>query len=230
MATDQSGDSREAQNATPWERTAADAGSMVADKVRRAIESADQSARELRRRALADAAADREEVHRSAALVRERIDAVQAQVTRLLDDVRDEIERIVEQAERREEARGSERARWADAAAATVDVEPVLEPVAAAPRPSPAARPAQRNGPATDAGSAVPRPATQSRRRGGLLRRRRRALPRCAVCGRPAHGDEALDRWRVARTSLCPNCQADGWQVPDHGTVPYRAAHPYDPA
>jgi rubrerythrin len=55
--------------------------------------------------------------------------------------------------------------------------------------------------------------------------RRRGALPPCSVCGRVAESnDDARERWRrSARISLCPGCQADGWQLPDRGMVPYRA-------
>jgi hypothetical protein len=188
MNVEGSSELRTRNGATAAERTAAELGSFVADQVRAAIDSAEQSAEELRRHALEDAEADRGHIHRSAAVVRDRIDSVEAQIGRLLDGVRDEVTRIVEEAER------------------------ALEERSAAPEPPP--------------GSAEPHPdRSKPRRRRGLFRRRR-ALPQCAVCGRAAdESDEDLDRWRRAgRVSLCPGCQADGWQVPEGASVPYRSS------
>lgn len=178
MATDESA----------LERTAAELGALVADEVRAAIESAEQSAESLRRRALDDAQADRARLHRSATVVRDRIDEVQARVERLLDGLRDDVARIVEQSERALEERST-------------DAEPPLE--SAAP---------QADG-------------SQPRRRRGRLRRRQPALSQCAVCARIAdEGDEELDGWRrVGRVSLCLDCQADGWQIPEGASVPYRS-------
>jgi hypothetical protein len=187
MATEASSDARTRGSATPHERTAAELGSFVADKVRAAIESAEESAEDLRRSALEDAAADRAHIHRSAAVVVERIDAVEAQVRGLLDGLREEVTRIVEQADRALEER----------------------PVAAEQPPGSADSAAHGSG---------------RRRRGRLFGRRRRALPQCAVCARSANdGDDDLDRWlRVSRLSLCPDCHADGWQIPEGASVPYR--------
>jgi len=207
MATEESSDPLTRDGATAPERTAAELGSIVADQVRAAIESAERSAEELRQRALDDAAADSEHVHRSAALVLGRIDAIQAQVTRLLDGVRDEVTRITEQADR------------------ALDVPPdLVEPPTEPPE-------SQSDGsmPHADPPASPKRPARP--RRGGLFGRRRRALPPCAVCGRSAEdGDEELDRWqRVGRVSLCPDCQAQGWQVPEGGSVPYRSLRGREP-
>jgi hypothetical protein len=189
MTSEGSSELRTRNGATAAERTAAELGSFVADEVRTAIESAERSAEELRRSALDDAEADRGHIHRSAAVVRDRIDAVEAQVGRLLDDLREEVARIVEQAERALEERSA-----------------VAEPPAVAEEP-------HRDG-------------SKPQRRRGLFRRRRRALPQCSVCGRAAEeGDDDLEQWRRAgRVSLCPGCQADGWQVPEGASVPYRSS------
>jgi hypothetical protein len=184
MATEESIDARTRDGLTAPELTAAELGSFVAEQVRAAIDTAEQSAEDLRRGALDDAAADRGHVHRSGALVLDRIDAVEAQVRGLLDGLRQEVARIVEQADRALEER----------------------PAAAEPPPP---------------GSDGSKPRRRRRRFG-----RRRALPQCAVCGRAANeGDDDLDRWqRVGRVSLCPACQADGWQVPEGASVPYRSS------
>jgi hypothetical protein len=200
MATEESSDAPTRDGAIAPERTAAELASTVADQVRAAIESAEQSAEELRRRALDDAAADRGHVHRAAAVVLSRIDGIEAEVKRLLDGVRDEVVRIRDQTE------------WAQAAPDPV-VDPPSEP--------------ERAESHTD-GS---RERTAPRRRGRRFGRRRRALPRCAVCGRTAEdGEEALERWQqVRRTSVCPECQAEGWQVPAGASVPYRSPQGREP-
>jgi hypothetical protein len=70
-------------------------------------------------------------------------------------------------------------------------------------------------------------PAAAGRRRGGLFRRRSHVRA-CGVCGRAPGADESeLERWQQSSgTSLCPECQAAGWQLPERGKVPYRSAHP----
>jgi hypothetical protein len=210
MATEDSSEALTQDGATVRERTAAELGSIVADQVRAAIESAEQSAEELRRRALDDAAADRGHVHQSAAVVLGRIDAIEAQVTRLLDGVRDEVVRIRDQADRANGApqpvvdapSGSERPE-SDPDGSTPNADPPMSPQGPAPR-----------------------------RRGRRFGRRRRALPQCAVCGRAAEdGEETLERWRqVGRTSLCPECQAEGWQIPEGASVPFRSPRRREPA
>jgi hypothetical protein len=182
------------------ERTAAELGSIVAEQVRAAVESAQQSADELRREALEDAATDRDHVQRSAALVLGRIDAIEVQVARLLEDLREEVARIRDQSE-------------------NVEGRPAPP---TDPRSAPEVPGSQQNG----AAPAAPRG------RGRRFGRRRRALPQCAVCGRTAHADEeGLEQWwQARRMSLCPECQADGWQVPDGASVPYRAPRGREPA
>jgi hypothetical protein len=80
--------------------------------------------------------------------------------------------------------------------------------------------------PQADAGDALPPlpPAPARRRRGGLFRRNRGGAVHCGVCGRTAlDDDEGLDHWYQARgTSLCPQCQAAGWRIPEGGSVPHR--------
>jgi hypothetical protein len=190
MAAEPSGDAPRRDGATAPERTAAELGLIVGDQVRAAIDSAEQSAEELRRRALDDAAADRGHVHESAAVVLARIDAIEAHVARLLGGVRDEVVRIRDQAERTEDP-----------------TQAAEEPPSGSERPEPHPE------------GAAPR------RRARRFGRRRRALPQCAVCGRAAEdGEEALERWRqVRRKSVCPGCQADGWEIPEGASVPYRS-------
>jgi hypothetical protein len=209
MATEESSDAPTRDGATAPERTAAELGSMVADQVRAAIESAEQSAEELRRRALDDAAADRGHIHRSAAVVLTRIDAIEAQITRLLNGVRDEVVRIREQVDSAQDA-----------------PQPVVDP------PSESERPESRpDGSTPDADPPVSPERAAPRRHARRFGRRRRALPQCAVCGRAAEdGEEALERWRqVRRTSLCPECQVEGWQVPEGASVPYRSPQGREP-
>lgn len=186
-------------DATAPERTAAELGSIVAEQVRTAIQTAERSAAELRREALEHASADRDDVARSASLVLGRIDAVEAQVARLLESLREEVARIRDVADGMEEQSATP-----------------ADPPSAPERPDP-----QGNGSA---------PAAPRRHR--RLFARRRALPQCAVCGRTAlDGEDGLEQWwRTRRLSLCPQCQADGWQVPDGASVPNRAPRGREPA
>jgi hypothetical protein len=205
MAADDPRTHAEQDGASPAEQTASNAGAIVAEQVRHAIESAETAAEELERQAAELAASDRDEVDRAASRVLARIDAVQAKVAGLLDDVRNDVRRIAEEAKRPQP-------------------EPAMEPPpreepAPAPQPAPAA-PAR---PAAPPQPAAARP--QPSRRLGRFRRRARAPQRCDVCARSAQpGEQELGRWhQVSRMSLCPECQADGWQLPSGGTVPYRA-------
>lgn len=199
MASDASSDAL-TPDATAPERTAAELGTIVAEQVRTAIETAERSAAELRREALECAAADRDHVDRSASLVLGRIDAIEAEVAQLLESLREEVARIRDMGHRFEE-----------------QPAPPADPPSAPERPD-----SQRNG----STPAAPR------RHGRLFARGRRALPQCAVCGRTAlDGEEGLEQWwRARRLSLCPQCQADGWQVPDGASVPYRAPRGREPA
>jgi hypothetical protein len=208
MATEESSEALTHNGATP-ERTAAQLGSIVADQVRAAIESAEESAEELRRRALDDAAADRGRVEQSAAVVLGRIDAIEAQVRRLLDGLRDEVVRIREQADPAGDA-----------------PRPVVDPPSGSEQPDSHADGSMLDGDPPESPEPPP-PRPRARRFG----RRRRALPPCAVCGRaPEDGEEALERWlEVRRASLCPECQADGWQIPEGASVPYRSPRGREP-
>lgn len=199
MAADDPRTELEQDGSTPAEQTASDAGAIVAEQVRQAIESAERAAEELQRQAVELAAADHDDVDRAASLVLTRIDALEAKVAGLLEEVRDEVGRIAEEAKRPQ----PEPPPMEEAA---LPVEPAPPPPpTSAPHPAPAATP-------------------QPSRRLGRFRRRSRAPQRCDVCARSAQPDEQeLGRWRqVARMSLCPECQADGWQLPSGGTVPYR--------
>jgi hypothetical protein len=193
----------EPDGATPAEQTASDVGAIVAEQVRRAIESAESAAEELERRAIQLAAAGRDDVDRAASDVLARIDAIEAKVAGLLQDVRSDVRRIAEEATRPEPE------------------PPPAEPQApVAPEPQAAVTPAPAPQPAP-----VPVAQPQRSRRLRPFRRRQRAPQRCDVCARSAlPGEQELGRWhQVSRMSLCPECQADGWQLPSGGTVPYRA-------
>jgi hypothetical protein len=95
----------------------------------------------------------------------------------------------------------------------------------------PAPAPDDPAAPSSDSDGQTPVAPVARRRRGGLFGRRRGAAPRCDVCGRVADaGEDARDTWRmVRRMSLCPSCQAEGWELSDRGTVPYRASQRPDP-
>jgi hypothetical protein len=205
MATDKSTAGAAQDGATPAEQTASEVGAIVAEQVRRAIVSAESAAEELREGALEHAAAGHDQLDRAASHVLSRIDAIEAKVAGLLQGVRDDVGRIAEEAKRpRPEP--------------PRDDAPSAAPQAGVAEPTPAAEQL----PVSHAASA---PAPVRRRRGGLFRRRPRAPQRCDVCARSAQPDEqGLSHWRqVARMSLCPECQAEGWQLPSGGTVPYRA-------
>jgi hypothetical protein len=187
-------------DATAPERTAAELGSIVAEQVRTAIETAERSAEELRREALEYASADRDHVDRSASLVLGRIDAIEAQVAQLLESLREEVARIRDPAH-------------------VVETEPA----------PPADPPSALEPPDSQLNGSTP---AAPRRHGRLFARRWRALPQCVVCGRTAlDGEEGLEQWwQARRLSLCPECQADGWQVPDGASVASRAPRGREPA
>jgi outer membrane biosynthesis protein TonB len=77
---------------------------------------------------------------------------------------------------------------------------------------------------------------TSDKKRGllGRLKRRKSALfittpGQCAVCYRSyaAGSEEALEAsgWKVSgELGLCPQCQEDGWQLPEGARLPYRRA------
>jgi hypothetical protein len=225
MTADQPSGRPEPDGAALSEETAAEVGAMVAEQVRRAIESAERSAEDLRRHALDRASADRESVHRMAALVVDRIDDVEATVGELLQTLRDEVARTADEVDRTEVANKlppepDDRRRVAPEAAATPPVQPAGADARAAPAASP---PAQSTVPNAPTPPAAPEPQAKARQaRRGLFGRR--GLPECAVCGRaPRPGDEALQSWhRTGKLSLCPQCQDDGWQLPAGARVPHR--------
>jgi hypothetical protein len=193
------------------QQTAAEVGAMVAEQVRRAIESAERSADDLQRQAIDRASADGEAVERVAAGVLEQIDAVEAKIGRLLQNLRDEVWRTAEQAHRAEVAN---------------EVQPAPESEEQPPEEQPAAEPAQSvqpEPPSQPRASQEGVPPPRTRRRG--LFGRRRGAPRCAVCGRaPRDNENALEDWRrTGKLSLCPDCQQDGWQLPAGARVPYRS-------
>jgi hypothetical protein len=197
------------QDAQSAERIASAVSAMVADHVRREIEAAERAADELKRRAEDRASVDRAEVHRLADLALARIDVVEDRVGRLLDQVREEVARVIEDVDRQ-------------------DAPPLPDEAPAVADRSPGAGEAAPRAAEAD-GQSPSAPATP-RRRGGLFGRRRGARFRCDVCGRVVEaGDDARDTWHsVGRMSLCPNCQSEGWELSDRGTVPYRASqHPH---
>jgi hypothetical protein len=208
MTADQPSSRPEPDGGALSEETAAEVGARVAEQVRRAIESAERSAEDLRRQALDRASADRESVHRMAALVMDRIDDVEANVGKLLQTLRDEVARTADEVARTEVASKAqpESDHGGRAAPEAADSPPVQSAVPDAPTPL-----------------ATPQPPAAARRaRRGLFGRR--SLPECAVCGRaPRPGEEALQAWhRTGKLSLCPQCQDDGWQLPAGARVPYR--------
>jgi hypothetical protein len=206
MSADAMSDPPPRQDLPPSARIASEVSAVVADHVRGEIEAAERAADELARRARMQASVDRAEVHRLADLALARIDVVEERVARLLEQVREEIARVVDDVDR--------------TPAAATDEPPEADRSPAAPEP--AAPVPERDGDAPVARNA--------RRRGGLFSRRRSAPPRCDVCGRVAEaGEDARDTWStVGRMSLCPSCRSEGWELPDRGTVPYRASqHPH---
>jgi hypothetical protein len=49
----------------------------------------------------------------------------------------------------------------------------------------------------------------------------------CAVCGREREGNGSAREWTdVAALTLCPNCQAQGWRLPEAGGLPFRFRAP----
>jgi hypothetical protein len=243
VAAHESSDGLRPRRAGSPEHAASQAGAIVADQVRAALEAAERAATDMRRRALDHASADREAVHGTAGLVTARIDLIEAEIGQLLQELRDEVARIVEEADRAAASPAVDPPATASTSPAVesgpeVVTEPeptgpqaVEEPAdagAAAP-PVDEAPPAPE--PAIDAADDAPSWLAAPRRRRGLFRHRR-AAPSCGVCGRTAQGDdEVLERWqRAAGTSLCPACQASGWQIPDGGTVPYRPVRQHHPS
>jgi hypothetical protein len=77
-------------------------------------------------------------------------------------------------------------------------------------------------------------PFGRKRKRRGWLKRRKSALfittsGQCAVCyrGFAAGSEEALAEsgWKISgELGLCPQCQSEGWQLPEGARLPYRRA------
>src|SRR3954447_10321677 len=214
-------DPHRAEGAVSSEQAASQIGTMVADRVRTVLESAERAAADLRRRALDQASADREAVHGTAALVSARIDLIEAEVGQLLQELRDEVASIVAEADRAAETTAGDAP--ATAAAPPIVVSPpdaADGPDAEHPRADAQRTEGSPDGdertevrPTADrpAGAEHGPPPEGSARRGRsrMFRRRRTGPPPCGVCGRRAQpGDEGLDRWYAASgTSLCPECQ-----------------------
>jgi hypothetical protein len=220
--------------APPPQEVAANVGAIVAEQVRRLIDSAERSAEELHRRAVEDVSSDQEAVRHTAALVQERIDAIEAGVERLLRQLRAEVRQIADDA-----ASGSrsppQPAYPADDAPPPADAPPAHRRPAedtaaatddAADRPADdaaaatddAAEGAVATTPAAKAPPPAPSPATAGRRWTGRFRRlqRRDHELHCAVCGRtpePDEGGRVIKRWQTTGDmTLCPDCQAEGWR------------------
>ena len=243
MAADESSDRLRPGRAASPEQAASQAGAIVADQVRAALESAERAATEMRRRALDHASADREAVHGTAGLVTARIDLIEAEVGQLLQGLRDEVARIVEEADRAVDASVTdprataplsppvEAAREVVAEPEPMSPQPVEEPADADPAAGRVDDERRTAEAAIDAGDDA-RSSLATGRLHRRLFRRRRATSSCGVCGRIAQADdEVLERWQQrAGTSLCPECQAAGWHIPAGGRVPYRAAHQHHPS
>jgi hypothetical protein len=200
----------------PSQQAAAEVGAMVAEQVRRAIESAERSVEDLQRQARDRASADLEAVDRVAAVVLARIDAVEAKVGKLLQTLREEVSRTAEQARRAE---------------VTNEVQRAPDSAEQPPGELPAAEPAQSVEPAAPTPPRASQPAVapaRARRRG--LFGRRRGPRGCAVCGRaPRASEDALEGWRrTGKLGLCPDCQDDGWRLPAGARLPYRST-PHEP-
>jgi hypothetical protein len=105
------------------------------------------------------------------------------------------------------------------------------EPWPAAPQPE-----AAQEAPPSEPSTQTPVTAGEGAERRGLLNRlRRRKIfitepGACAVCGRTltAGSERELEAsgWRVyGDIGLCPDCQADGWELPEGARVPFRRGH-----
>jgi hypothetical protein len=83
-----------------------------------------------------------------------------------------------------------------------------------------------------EAGVSTVVPPTSPKKRRGFLRRRRShpfigAPGECAVCQRSFQADSeeelAASGWRISDdVGLCPDCQADGWMLPEGARLPFR--------
>ena len=88
--------------------------------------------------------------------------------------------------------------------------------------------------PYSNGASAPPEASDKKRGLLGRLKRRKSALfittpGQCAVCYRSfaAGSEEALEAsgWKISgELGLCPQCQEDGWQLPEGARLPYRRA------
>jgi len=243
VAAHESSDRLRPRRAAPPEQAASQAGAIVADQVRDALESAERAATEMRRRALDQASADREAVHGTAGLVSARIDLIEAEIGQLLQQLRDEVTRIVEEADRAAASPAVDPpATTSPSPAVESGPEVVGEPEPTGPQAVEEPTDAGAGAPPADEAPPDPEPAIGAvddapswlappRRRRALFRHRR-AAPSCGVCGRTGQADdEVLERWqRAAGTSLCPECQASGWRIPDGATVPYRPVRQHHPS
>jgi hypothetical protein len=220
--------------APPPQEVAANVGAIVAEQVRRLIDSAERSADELHRRAVDDVSSDQEAVRHTAELVQERIDAIEAGVERLLRQLRAEVRQIADDAASGSRSPPQPADPGADAPPPAdeppADVRPAEDTAAAiddaADRPTEdaaaatddAAEGAVATTAAAEAPLPAPSPASAGRRWTGRFRRlqRRDHELRCAVCGRtpePDEGGRVIKRWQTTGdVTLCPDCQAEGWR------------------
>jgi hypothetical protein len=186
-------------------------------------EAEEQRRREEDQRRDTEAAEQRrreEEEHRQ----REEAQA-DAEAAAQRDREEEERKRLAEADEQRR--REDEERRRAEAAAPAADADSETTPEPGASEDEPAAQETFTPAPVTP-----PAEEAAPRRRGFLRRRGKQKIfiteaGACAVCQRTfaAGSQEALDAsgWRVSGdVGLCPECQADGWQLPEGARLPFR--------
>ena len=192
------------------------------------VQQAERQAELIRRDALREADQIRREAITAADRLMSRLQALEFPLGELVADLRDEVQGVVAEIES------------SDAAAATTPHDRQAEH-----RPGRLGSPAspgdsderQR---AADNGYQAPDPSPvlspDEGKRGSFLRLRRTKRPEgsfitvegsCAICRRTfiagSEDEFAHSGWRaVGDVGLCPDCQADGWQLPDGARLPFR--------
>jgi hypothetical protein len=226
------------------------AGSIVTEHINSIVDGAERQAERIRSDAELDADRTRREAVDSARRLLQHLHALEQPLGQLVMNLQAEVDRVAGElgsggyvdaqataipapAEAEEEPAAPEQAEEAPAEPIE-DAQPVDEPdeaLADEPDEALAEEPAEAEPPAAEG-----EPQAEEREpRRGLFRRLRRTRQRtfvttegyCAVCQRAfmAGSEDSLrlSGWRVSgEVGLCPDCQSEGWQLPEGARLPFR--------
>ena len=224
------------------------AGAIVTEQINSIVEGAEAHAERI----LADAHSDAERTRRdaldSAQRLLEHLHALERPLGRLVANLQEEVDRVSGELESggyvdaHATAIGGPPPSMPEVSTEPADPVAAEEPVETQPpeQPVEAEEPTETQPPepppAAGVPTAEPTPAPAApKRRPGLFRRLRRSRKGsfisiqgyCAVCQRAfmAGSEENLELsgWRVTGdVGLCPECQSEGWQLPEGARLPFR--------